>query len=299
MKKVKKLILLLAVSVISVFVLAGCSGKGVNDSKEVNKGESGKQLVKIAYPNWVEGIAMTNLGKVILEDKMDYEVEIKQADVGIIFTSLADGDTDFLLDSWLPLYHKNYMEKYKDDLIDLGPNYETATVSIAVPAYMDLNSIEQLADYEKELDKEIIGIEAGASVMDKMDDVIEAYDLDFEAVRAGEPAMIASLKDAIDNKEPIAVLGWTPHWKFSRWDLKMLEDPKNAFGDDEMLHTIARKDIKEDLPEVAELFENFLLSDDEISDLILKLEDSEDKEEAARKWMNEHEELVDSWIPKK
>lgn len=294
MKKFKRITILLVLSILSVFILTGCGKKDTSNDKE------SKGIVKISYPNWVEGIAMTNLSKVILEEKMGYKVDIAMADVGVIFTSLADGSTDFFLDSWLPVLHKNYMEKYENDLVDLGKNFDKGTVGIAVPKYAKANSLEDLNKYKDDFKGKIIGIDAGANIMNTTQDAIKQYGLDYELITASEPVMIASLSDAIDNKESIAVIGWKPHWKFAKWDLKFLEDPKNLFGETESIHTIARKGAKEDLPEVSEFFENFQFTDEQLSDLIMKLEEGgDDKLESARKWMNDNEELVNTWIPKK
>ena len=42
--------------------------------------DSGKKKISIAYANWLEGIAMSHLAKVVLEEK-GYEVELLNADV--------------------------------------------------------------------------------------------------------------------------------------------------------------------------------------------------------------------------
>lgn len=49
-----------------------------------------RKKISIAYANWAEGIAMTNLAKVILEDQ-GYRVTLKNADIAPIFTSVASG----------------------------------------------------------------------------------------------------------------------------------------------------------------------------------------------------------------
>lgn len=55
--------------------------------------------ISIAYPNWAEGIAVTHLAREILVEE-GYQVELLNADIAPIFTSLARGKTDVFLDSW-------------------------------------------------------------------------------------------------------------------------------------------------------------------------------------------------------
>jgi glycine betaine/proline transport system substrate-binding protein len=110
--------------------------------------------------------------------------------------------------------------------------------------------------------------------------------------------MTAALSKAIDSEEAIVVTGWAPHWKLARWDLKMLEDPKGVFGEVENIHKYARKDLEEDMPEVAEFLKNFKMTEGELGDLMGKIEDDPDTDpkEIAIQWMNENEELINSWI---
>lgn len=294
MEKIKKFIAILLVSIMGLALLSGCS------DKENNMSGNEEKQIEIAYPNWVEGIAMTNLAKVVLEEKMDYEVDISMADIGVIYTSVADGQTDILLDAWLPVTHRNYYERYKDQLEDLGSNFDNSILGLAVPAYLEVDSIEDLNKYKDDFDGKITGLDSGSGVMETTEDAIKEYGLDYELVVASEPVMLASLSSAIDNEEPIVVIGWKPHWKFARWDLKFLDDLKKTYGEAESLHTLARTGFTEDHPEAAEFFENFHFTDDELSDLIMKLEDGgDDKLKSAEKWINENEELVESWIPKK
>lgn len=300
MMKFKKVLAMFLVSVLGFTVLAGCGDSGSETNKESGENVSEKKKIDIAYPNWVEGIAMTNLAKVILEEKMDYEVDISMADIGVIYTSLADGDKDFLLDAWLPTTHKNYVEKYEGKLEDISTSFDNSILGLAVPSYVEADSIEDLNKYKEDYDGKITGLDSGAGVMEITKDAIEEYDLDFELLTGSEPAMLASLSDAIDNKESIVFIGWKPHWKFAKWDLKFLEDPKKTYGEAESLHTLGRIGATEDYPEAVEFFKNFHFTDEELSDLIMKLEDGgDDKLESARKWMNDNEELVNSWLPTK
>lgn len=283
----KKLSVLVLVAVLALTTLAGCGAEAENE-------------VKLGYVNWAEGVAMTNLAKVVLEEKMDYEVEMTMADPGAIFTSVASGDYDAFLDAWLPVTHQEYYDKYKEDLVDLGYNFEGARIGLVVPSYVDIDSIEEMNEVKDKFDSEIVGIDSGAGIMNATNKAIEEYDLDYELLTGSGPVMTASLKSAIDKEEWVVVTGWKPHWKFARWDLKFLDDPNKVYGSVENLHTMARKGLEEDMPEVAEFFKNFKLNDKQLGSLMGDIADSdEDPAVVAKAWMEENEELINEWIPSK
>lgn len=294
MNKTLKRILALAFSgALAMGVIAGCSSNGTTKDSE------SKGTVNLGYVNWAEGIAMTNLTAAILEDKMGYDVDMKQGEAGMVFTSLSNGDMDVFLDGWLPLTHKDYMEKYDGKLEDLGVNFEGAKIGLVVPAYMDINSIEDLNSVKDGLDSKIIGIDAGAGIMKAANNAIDEYGLDLELVEGSGATMTTMLKKAEDSKSPIVVTGWKPHWKFATWELKFLDDPKGVFGDSEDIHTITRTGFKNDMPEVAKFLENFKMDDQQLGSLMGAINDNSNKDpiDVARDWMKENEELVNSWIP--
>lgn len=288
----KKILTLLLMGVVCLGLIAGCASGTGGDT-------TSKGTVKLGYVNWAEGIAMTNLAAVVLEDKMGYTVETTMADVAPLFTSLASGNTDAFLDGWLPVTHKSYMDKYGKDIEDLGYNYENAKIGLVVPAYVDVDSIEDLNQKKAEFDGKIIGIDSGAGIMKTTDTAITDYGLDYTLVPGSGPTMTAALKKAIDAKKPIIVTGWTPHWMFARWDLKFLSDPKKVYGEAEYIHTLARKGLSSDMPDVAQFLKNFKLTDDQLGDLMGAIADNEDKDpkDVARDWMNSHQDLIDGWIP--
>lgn len=286
----KKLAVILSSIVLTTSLLAGCGNGTAN---------KGKGNVKLGYVNWAEGVAMTNLAKVALEEKMGYDVELTMGEAGMIFTSLSDGNVDAFLDAWLPLTHHDYIEKYKDKIVDLGYNYENARIGLVVPKNSDINSIEDLNKAKGKFGGEIIGIDAGAGIMNATEKAKKDYNLDYEILEGSGPTMTTMLKQAIDKKEDIVVTGWKPHWKFARWDLKFLEDPKKSYGEAENIHTFSRKEFKEDMPEVAEFLKNFKLNDEQLGTLMGDIADSsKDPEEVAKEWMTKNEKLVNSWIPK-
>jgi len=122
------------------------------------------ESVTIGFIAWDEDIATTNLWKVLLEDA-GYKVDTPELDAGPLFDGMASGDIDFFFDTWLPTTHEDYWKRYGDKLVKLSQWYGgSATLNIAVPTYMNIDSIDELAKWGSDLDHTIIGIEPGAGL---------------------------------------------------------------------------------------------------------------------------------------
>lgn len=283
MKKTVLSILLFVI--LGVSLLSGCTQQA--EKKEVSLG----------YVNWAEGIAMTHLAQVVIEDEFGYDVKTTMADVGPTFQGMASGDIDAFMDVWLPVTHKEYINKLKDDIVRLGINYSGARIGLVVPEYVEADSIEEMNQYKDKFDGKIYGIDAGAGIMRTTRDVLEKYNLDFGLIEGSGPAMTASLKKAVDKDNWIVVTGWKPHWKFARWDLKFLNDPEKVYGEVENIYTYSRKGLENDFPEVANFLKNFEMNTSELGDLMGAIADSDEKPvKVAREWKNVHPDLIDSWV---
>lgn len=258
--------------------------------------EQEQKTVRLAYVNWAEGVAMSNVVKAVLDEK-GYKVRLMYADVAPIFATISKGRADVFMDTWMPATHKEYMNKYGDDLDVIGENFDDARIGLVVPEYVSINSIEELNEHADQFNDEIIGIDAGAGIMRATEEAIPEYDLQLNLKTASESAMTASLKKAIDKNEWIVVTGWTPHWKFSRWELKMLKDPKKTYGDAEKILTVARKGFKEEKPLVAEFFGNISFTNEQISELMEVMENHTNEQVAAKAWIEDNQDLIEKWLP--
>ncbi|WP_413057079.1 glycine betaine ABC transporter substrate-binding protein [Sporosarcina sp. 179-K 3D1 HS] len=142
----------------------------------------------------------------------------------------------------------------------------------------------------------ITGIDPGAGIMQATEQAIEEYELNNWDVTTGSgAAMTAALKKAYDKEEPIIVTGWTPHWKFAKFDLKYLEDPKGVYGGEEQIRTIARTGLKEDLPEAYQILSNFKWTEEDMGDVMVAIQDGEKEEQAAQNWIDENSDKVAEW----
>lgn len=149
----------------------------------------------------------------------------------------------------------------------------------------------------EQFDYTIVGIDPGAGLMKATDKVIAEYGLDkWKLQSSSGPAMTAALKKAYDNKEPIIVTGWTPHWKFAKFDLKYLEDPKGIYGGAEDINTIVRNGLKEDHPSAYQFLDNFNWEPSDMEQMMVLIQDGMKPEEAAAKWVADNQEKVDKWL---
>lgn len=294
-KKLKKIVALAFSSIFIMSILVGCG----NTNTANNSTTESNGTVKIGYVNWADAIAITNLASAILEEKMGYEVDMKQGEAGMVFTSLSSGDIDLYLDGWLPTTHKDYMDKYEGKIEKVSIILENVKSGLVVPEYMDINSIEELNTIKDQLDGKIIGIDPGAGLMKSTNKAIEDYNLDYELLEGSGATMTAMLKKAEDKKEPIVVTGWQPHWKFAAWDLKFLDDPKGSFGDAEDIYSLSRLGFEEDMPEVTQFLKNFKLDSQQLGSLMDDIQNSDkDPLDVSKEWINNNKDLVNSWITK-
>ncbi|WP_288585434.1 glycine betaine ABC transporter substrate-binding protein [uncultured Methylobacterium sp.] len=256
---------------------------------------AGKQ-VRLAYVEWADAVVATNILKLALEEK-GYEVKTIPLAAAAMWQAVATGDADASVAAWLPVTQGAYYEKLKNRLELIGPNVTGAKIGWAVPATSPLNSIEDLKTKAAEVDGKVIGIDPGAGVMKTSEAVIKAYGLPVKLLDGSDATMTSALKDAIRRKQDIVVTAWTPHWMFARYQLKYLADPKQVFGGEESVNTLARKGLKEDMPEVYGILKKFKLG---LKDEEAVMAENEEKgakpAETAAKWIAANRATVDGWL---
>jgi glycine betaine/proline transport system substrate-binding protein len=298
------------IAVIGVVVLAlvaggmgifgGTSGEAtaVSDGNDVGQGKK----ISIGYVPWDDGVASTFLWKEILEER-GYQVDAKQFDAGPLYTSVASGNADFMTGAWLPTTHEQYWKKYGDKLDDLGAWYDKTSLELSVPSYMkDINSLADLKGKASQFGGNITGIESSAGEMALLKSkVLKAYGLDkeYKVVDSSTPAMLAELKRAYAQKDPIVVTLWSPHWAYNDYDLKKLKDPKGAWGSGDGIHTVARKGFADENPVVGRWLKGFKLDEKQLTGLEAEINKAGKgkQQDAVRSWLKQHPGLVDKLAP--
>jgi glycine betaine/proline transport system substrate-binding protein len=294
MIKNKMMAMLLLLSAL-LFAAVGCQKQ---EEGATSADAEKKQKVELIYVEWSTEVASTNVVRAVLQEKLGYEVEMTPVSGAAMWQGTASGDADGMVAAWLPTTHGHYLEKVKDQVVDLGPNLDGTKIGLVVPSYVTIDSIAELDANAEKFDGKIIGIDPGAGLMSKTEKVIEEYGIEnLELIEGSGATMTAALANAIKRDEWVVVTGWTPHWKFAQWDLKYLEDPKNVYGGAEQIHTIVRKGLKEDMPEVYRFLDNFKWTPEDMQQVMVwNREEGAKPYENAKRWINENPEKVQSWL---
>lgn len=286
--------MLLATLLILAVAAGAAFAEGAQEGAAEDRGE-----VEIAYVEWARAVAITHVAAVVLED-LGWEASVNNVSNAAMWQSVAAGDSDALLCAWLPVTHQNEYGQFQDDVVDLGPNYTGAQLGLVVPEYVDVDSIPELVESAEQFDSEIVGIDPGAGMMQATENAIESDTSGlgtFELLEGSGPTMAAALGSAIDNQEPIVVTGWAPHWKFGRWDLKILDDPAGIYGEAETINTIVRTGLQEDDPELYTFFNEFDWQSVDLGPVLVMNQEGMDPMESARQFVADNEDLIQSAIP--
>lgn len=297
------------VAVVGVVVLALVAG-GMNifgGSAATSTAAEGKNVgngrpVNIGYIPWDEGIASSFLWKEALEQR-GYAPKLSQYDVGPLYTGLSAGKLDFQTDAWLPTTHQSYWDKYKENLDDLGSWYGPTSLELSVPSYV--KGIDSLADLKGQGGKfkgRIIGIEPGAGMMKALNEkVLKEYGLEgeYQVTTGSTASMLAQLDRSLKAREPVVVTLWSPHWAYSKYDLKKLKDPKGAWGAGDGVHTLAHKGFAAKEPQVAQWLKDFKLTEPQLTSLEAAIQDAgqSHEQDGVRAWLKKNPGVIDKIAP--
>lgn len=258
----------------------------------------GKPLIKIGYvEGWADSVVTTQVAAQIIRGRLGHPVELMPVAAGIMWQGVARGDLDATLSAWLPVTQGAYYRQFKDKVLDLGPNYVDARIGLVVPDYVAARAIGDLNAERAAYQGRIVGIDAGAGVMQKTEAAIKAYRLNLTLMPSSGPGMTAELARAINARKPIVVTGWVPHWMFAKWKLRFLDDPQKVFGEAEHVNNVAHPGLSAKAPRVLAFLQRFRWRPEEIGPLMLAVETGVKPAAAAASWIRAHPERVAEWAP--
>ncbi|MCY1264489.1 glycine/betaine ABC transporter [Pseudomonas jessenii] len=253
-----------------------------------------EKTITMGTLTWEDLTPITGITKKVLEDS-GYSVKVIEfSEWGIAYAALTKGDIQVLA-SQTDYAANDYWNKNKNRLEKLSPVSYGLYQAIAVPKYVDIDSIEQLNDNAEKFGNKIIGIEPGSGLMNDASKAVKDYGIKLQLLEGSTAAMTAALKSAVDRKEWVAVTVWEPSWMAQKFDLKFLKDPKGVFPPPQGYYWIGHKDFSTENPRAREVMASVYVPISDITAINGEVKDGKTMEQAIQGWTDGHADLLKRW----
>lgn len=253
-----------------------------------------KGSIKLGTLGWEDLTPLTGITKRFLE-KQGYKVEVTTfADWGIAFSALTRGDVDTMI-AHVDYAAADYWTKNKERLEKVSVVSHGLRQGIVVPAYMPIDSIEQLNSVKDQVGGKIIGVEAGSGLMRETNAAVKQYGLQYTVVEGSTAAMTAQLQSTLERKQPIVAVLWKPSWMDQKFNVKFLDDPKGVFAPPQAYYWIAKKGFSAANPALREALATVYVSLDDNTQINGAIKDGKTLDQAVDEWMKRNAGLIDRW----
>ncbi|KGU82537.1 glycine/betaine ABC transporter [Pseudomonas mediterranea] len=253
-----------------------------------------EKTITMGTLSWEDLTPITGITKKVLEDS-GYTVKVVEfSEWGIAYAALSKGDIQVLA-SQTDYAANDYWNKNKNRLEKLSPVSYGLYQAIAVPKYVDIDSLDQLNANADKFGGKIIGIEPGSGLMNDATNAVNAYGIKLKLLEGSTAAMTAALKSAVDRKEWVAVAIWEPSWMAQKFDLKFLKDPKGIFPPPQGYYWIGHKDFSKSYPQARELMASVYVPIGDITAINGEVKDGKTMEQAIKGWTDSHADLLKRW----
>ncbi|MFN8022426.1 MAG: ABC transporter substrate-binding protein [Acidimicrobiales bacterium] len=287
---------------------------------------TGEGITLAANP-WTGSAVNANVAKVVLES-LGTPVEILDIDENATWVGLDDGSIDATLEVW-PSGHAADYETYitgKGSVVDLGKLGPSAKIGWYVPTFV-IDEHPELATWEGFQDPELAklfstaesGPDLGQFLMGDPsyvtydEQIIANLDLPLKYVVAGsEAALITAIQTAIDEKTPLLLQFWQPHWLQSKVDLTEVKLPdvtdeclaSAAAGDGgyacdypvDELYKAANANLETKNPLAFKVLSNLTLTTEQQNEIAAMIDsDGMAPLDAAKAWVAANPDVVAAW----
>lgn len=264
--------------------------------------------VRFSDVGWTDITATTAATSVVLQG-LGYKTDVKVLSVPVTYTSLANNDIDVFLGNWMPTMEGDIAKYRAAGTVDtVRDNLQGAKYTLAVlkkTATKGLRDFADIAKFRDSLDGKIYGIEPGNDGNRIILDMINKNSFGlkgFEVVESSEAGMLAQVGRNVKRNKDIVFLGWEPHPMNANYDMVYLTGGDDFFGPDlggATIFTNTRAGYVKECPNIGKFLKNLkftLAMENEIMGAILN--DGEEPEDAATKWLRANPKVLKGWLSK-
>ena len=318
---------LAAIAAIVALAAAACSGGGSGSGAPSQGGAgsappAGGGTVNIAVNPWVGYTASAAVVAYVLEEKMGYDVVLKDLKEDVSWQGFESGEVDVILEDW---GHPELEALYVTDkkvAMDAGLNGNIGIIGWYVPKFFadahpeiltDVTNLNNYADEFKTSESgdqgQFLGTDPSYVQYDEA--LVENLGLDFKVIFTGsETATVQAIQQSVTQQKPLLFYWWDPHWLNSQVELTRVPLPPYTEGCDADVEAIAcdypetplkkfmRTEFNNTGGDAATMIKNWTWTNDDqnlVADMITNQDMS--PEEAAQKWVDENQATWEAWVP--
>ena len=264
------------------------------------------QNVRLGVVNWTDVIATSGMADVLLNG-LGYDSKQTSAVQQIIFAGIRDKRLDIFLGYWKPAMDNNiapFLAANQVKVLD-KPSLADAQATLAVPDYVaaaGLKTFADIAKFKDQLGGKIYGIEPGSGANTTIKSMIETNHFglkDFKIIESGEAGMLAAVQRAVNRKEFVVFVGWTPHPMNINMKITYLTGSEDVYGPNEgaaTVSTVTAPDYAERCPNVHRLLQNLTFTAAQESQLMVPIMARKTPQDVAKNWLREHPEDLQRWL---
>lgn len=285
--------------------LALCAAALVSSPTWAAEPASCKNL-RMGVVNWTDVIATSAMADVLLSG-LGYDSKQTSAVQQIIFAGIRDKRLDIFLGYWKPAMDPNIAPFLAAGQVRVmeRPSLADAQATLAVPDYVaqaGLKTFADIARFKEQLGGKLYGIEPGSGANTTIKTLIDTNRFGlkgFKLIESGEAGMLAAVQRAINRKEFVVFVGWTPHPMNINLRINYLTGSEDVYGPNEgaaTVSTVTAPDFAERCPNVDRLLQNLTFSAAQESQLMVPIMQRQSPQEVARQWLREHPEDLQRWL---
>lgn len=250
------------------------------------------------------------VGGVVQEllEREGYEVELVEGPHAEIFPRLGAGEVDLLAAAWLPGAHATLYAPVESATFQIARIYEDARFFWVVPSYVPESEVASIADLRKPVVRarmlnRIVSLPEATGLTTGGRRVMAAYDLEaagYELVAAPPAEWLGAFREAVENEEWIVFPLWQPQWVNAAYDIRRLEEPRQAYGDPDSAYLIGHDSLRDKVSEATlSLLANIRFPIEAVTEMdrMVSVEGLSPRD-AARRWMAEDKDRVEGWSGK-